>query len=92
MATLIKPNGETTEVNPKGGNLYSLEELQGYVGGYIELISLPQTKFLVINEEGKLYNLSLNRKATSLARFCGAIAKTDFIVGPALVIRHNEID
>lgn len=92
MATLIKPNGETTEVSPKSGNLYALEELQGYVGGYIELINLPQNQFLVINEEGKLNNLPLNRKATSLARFCGAIARTDFIVGPALVIRQNEID
>lgn len=39
MAKLIKFTGAVEEVKPADGmNCFALEELQGFVGGYIELV------------------------------------------------------
>lgn len=42
----------------------SLEEMQGFVGGRIELVYLSNGDHLVINEEGLLDGLPINQKAT----------------------------
>ena len=36
MATLIKADGTRTEIQPKNGTDFKLEELQAYVDGYID--------------------------------------------------------
>lgn len=89
---IIKSDGSQIEVSPKDGERFTLEELQGHVGGYIEIINLSADKALVINEEGKLLNLPLNQKATALAQFCGAIFPSDYIVGDAVVIQNKLFD
>lgn len=45
----------------------SLEELQKFVGGYIELVrsSVPR-RALIVNEEGVYENLPINSAATAL--------------------------
>lgn len=48
MAKWIKTNGEIVEVQPKNGTDYSLEELQGFVGGYIEIITLGNIGLMVV--------------------------------------------
>ncbi len=50
MATLYKTDGEVLEIHPhKGGDLFDLKEMQGFVNGYIELIRcrkpLPKIRF-----------------------------------------------
>lgn len=67
MAQIIYTSGETKDVYPKNGTDFSLEELQAVVGGYIELVFLDDN-ILVANEEGKLYGLPLNTKATEIMR------------------------
>lgn len=37
------------------------------VGGYIEVVGLSDGNILVLNEEGKLYGLAENPKATAIA-------------------------
>lgn len=49
--SLIKADGDTRKVHPKDNNSFSLEELQSYVGGYIEFIYLGDM-IMVIDEEG----------------------------------------
>lgn len=52
----------------------TLEELQGFVGGYIEVIYLSHPSkpcMMVLNEEGKLKGLKVNNDATLFARFGG---------------------
>ena len=53
MATLIKTDGSLTEIEPKNGQKFELEELQQYVQGYIELVFLKEDRLLVINDDGK---------------------------------------
>ena len=37
MAFLLKTDGSVTEVHPEPGRIFSLEQLQKFVGGYIEI-------------------------------------------------------
>jgi hypothetical protein len=79
MAYLIKTSGEITEVHPANGSGFTLAELQGFVGGYLEVITsarlrrdetvedpITDNSELFINEEGKLRSLPVNPVATML--------------------------
>lgn len=85
MATLYLTDGTQEEVCPADGVKFSLEELQGFVGGWIELVRLGDGRNMWINEEGKLEGLPLNILATSLA-----CLPYDIIVGDALVATNAE--
>lgn len=67
-ATLIKAdNTKSVEVLPKDGKTFTLKELQKFVGGYIEIVSMPSGKVLICNEESKLQNpIIANIKATAI--------------------------
>lgn len=85
---LYTTDGERRKVTPSNGTDFSLEELQGFVGGYIEIIRLGASKLMVINEEGKLHNLPLNIKATGIIQQYG---RNDVIVGNTLVCSTDKI-
>lgn len=59
-AELIKVDGTRSEIIPKFRFYLTLEEAQDYVGGYIEVIDLPNNKVMIVNEEGLLLNLPVN--------------------------------
>ena len=89
MAQFIKANGEVTEVKPKNGKDFSLEEMQKFVGGYIEIVESQikgDKRLIVLNEEGKLHGLPVNPKATAIFGYPG-----DFIVGDVLVCTNKEV-
>lgn len=46
----------------------TLKELQEIVEGYIEVINLPGDIQMIVNEEGKLYDLDINLQASILAK------------------------
>lgn len=69
-AMIYYPDGSHKPVSPKNGTDFSLEELRAIVGGYIEVIYLPDSiHIMVINEEGRVKNLPRNEKATQLVGF-----------------------
>ena len=87
MALLIRADGTEQEVHPANGKRFSLEELQGFVGGLVELIDVGEG-IMWINEEGKLINLPYNEGATGLAApylFWG-----DYVAGDVLVLSAKE--
>lgn len=86
VAQVVTPDGEVTQVSPSNGKKFTLEELQGYVGGYIELIRLPNGRDMYVNEEGKLTGLALNPTATAVS----GLWPHDVIIGPALVMGDRE--
>ena len=47
MATLIAIDGSETDVKPANGESFTLEEMQGSVGGYVQLITLPDGRCLI---------------------------------------------
>lgn len=87
---LLAPNGEKTEVSPENGEYFSLEELQSFVEGWIEMIPCNDTDYLcVLNEEGKLEDLDYNEKATELVQL--RLGFDDYIVGKVLIAHKNYI-
>ncbi len=88
MATLLKLDGTIETVTPKNGKNFSLEEMQEFVGGFIEAVYLPNKMVMFINEEGKLYNLPVNLQATTMVE--GIIRDSDYIVGNALICNLVE--
>ena len=85
MAKLIRANGEVVEIEPKDKDSFTLDEMQRYVNGWIEVVYLASGDVMVVNEEGKLNELPINEKATELY---GSI---DTIVGDVMIINRNQI-
>jgi hypothetical protein len=96
MAYLIKATGEITQVRPANGEGFTLDELQGFVGGYIEVIDssklrrsqlvedpITDESELWLNENGKLQNLPINQIATMLYTY----GDHDPIVGDVLLAK-----
>lgn len=85
MATILKTDGKRTEVSPKNGKKFTLEELQEIVGGYIEQLMLPTGRSLIVNEDGRLYHLPVNMQATHLYGY-------EILVGDVLMCDEDEIE
>ena len=64
-ALLIKTEGTESEIAPADGSVFTLDELQGYVGGYIEAHRLLDGRWMILNEEG--WDLPPNEIATVMA-------------------------
>jgi hypothetical protein len=81
---LYTPDGRTKEVHPSNGKHWTLAELQGFVGGYIEVVRTLDGGYMVINELGKMMTpmLDLNIPATRIYQH----GRHDPIVGPAVVV------
>ena len=85
-AKIYKESGRVARVSPSNGTDFTLHELQGIVGGYIELVHLGNGNVMVINEEAKgKIGTVINMSATRIAREHQAIWAHDCIVGDALV-------
>jgi hypothetical protein len=96
MAIKITTDKKVTRVRPKN-KVFTLEELQKQVDGYIELLPLkrvPEFKLtdaiMVMNEEGKLLGLPMNQMATDLLTR-NYPKSTDVIVGDVLICKSKEI-
>lgn len=76
---LIKHTGEVVEDYQAD----TLEQKQNAVGGYIQVIRISDTKVMVVNEEGLLYSLPHNERASELAG--------QYIVGDVLVANQDEL-
>jgi hypothetical protein len=67
-----------------------LEVIQDLVGGYIEYVDLSQDGVdMIINEEGKIYNLDYNLQATLLFR-ATHLYKDDYICGDVVIVRTEN--
>ena len=70
---------------PKSGATFRLEELQGYVGGYISTVLCPaSSSLLVVNDDGLIHGLPENDAAS---RFAGRR-----IVGDVVLCKPEELD
>lgn len=84
QALHIKEDGTINQIVPKNGTDFSLEELQGYVDGKIEIVDLRNGDILVVNEEGK-FTKQLNPCSTFIAHLQQAILGRDYIAGDVVV-------
>ncbi|MBD5319380.1 MAG: DUF3846 domain-containing protein [Bacteroides sp.] len=88
VALWIKSDGTIVKVDAQNGKDFSLDELQGFVEGYIEIVHLTDEYVMVVNEEGKLIGLPLNEDATCMLEKLGIV---NYIVGDVIVCRSVYI-
>ena len=68
-----------------------LEVIQDLVGGYIQYVNISQDGVdMIVNEEGKIYNLDYNLKATLLFR-ATHLFKDDYIVGDVVIVGTDNL-
>jgi hypothetical protein len=82
MAQHIKTDGSVHEVRPANGSVFTLKELQAFVGGSIELVCTSDGQDMYVNEEGLLDDLPFNPTASLLAG--------QHIVGDVIVCTRQE--
>jgi len=87
MAKIIRVNGQTEEVEPADGKVFSLKEMQEIVGGWIEIIYLRDCRVVVVNEEGRIRGLQHNESASQIT--VGQVFGN--IVGDALVCSKLQL-
>lgn len=87
QSVIIMADGLQKKVDPANGTDFSIDELNEFVDGYIEIVHIGD-KLLVCNEEGKLKNLQYNATATCLINAAGI---KDYIVGNALFCDKDKI-
>lgn len=87
---IVKTDGSKHVITPKNGKNFELEELQEIVGGYIQAIRLSESQSMIVNENGKLYNLEHNAEASVIAHSYRAIFDNEFIVGDVAIINNNQ--
>ena len=97
MARFITVDGKDKEVKPEDGKRFKLGELQAYVDGYIEIISMPSGQVIYLNEEGKCDGLIKNELATKIWNEEFPIEKypnnnDQLIVGNVLILSAKEDD
>jgi len=85
----------TTDGSKRKVNIKTFDEARQLVCNYqynspAEIIVLESRSFILLDEEGKLKNLEVNKIATSLAHLNEAIYPSDCIVGDLLLI--DDID
>lgn len=89
-AKIIYTDKEAEDYTPKNGKTFELDELQGIVGGWIEIIRLKDGRIIVIDEEGKSKDKAVNIPATNIMR--RDHFTTDYIVGTAIVCDDDMVD
>lgn len=69
--------------------LPELEDLQKFVGGYVQMLPLPNGHEMYVNEEGYLHQLEVNKMATA---FWQGLYKTNQnILGNVMyLIKEND--
>ena len=55
------------------------------IGGGLEIVPVPGSRYLVLHAEGKILNLAPNPIATKLARDAEFLQADDYIAGTALL-------
>ena len=95
MATHIKTDGTNTKVTPKNGKTFTLRELQGFVGGTIDIQDLPNGASIVLNDNGKLEGMPKNEVVTSIWKNAYPIEdypynNDELIVGDILFVGKDE--
>lgn len=92
MAKIYTTDGQVLIGEPANRKFFELEELQEVVGGYIELVELPDDMLMVVNEEGIPRKLPLNVLATAVTHRYGIADKFNGGVrGNVIICKKGQI-
>lgn len=91
MAQIIKSSGDIIEIEPKNGKEFSLKELREIVDGYIDIVSLNDGRYMVVNDEGLINDLPVNFEASIMYYGKIAMLKGSYICGDVIICESNQI-
>ncbi len=71
----------------------SLKDMQDLVGGYIQLVPLSDSEYMVCNEEGLINNLPINDMANEILQVQNPyFAMYNVIVGDVFIIKIKDFE
>jgi len=68
IATLVKAGGVQSYAMPKDKKDFSLEELQAFCGGYVQLLHTEDGREVWMDESGRLKGLPENKYISNLLK------------------------
>lgn len=74
------------------GDTFTLRTLQAMVGGYVEILPLGRTHYMVVNEDGHRLELPPNQRATDLYMADGRRPPNSIIAGDVVICPKRFID
>lgn len=87
---ILTTDNETIPTTPVNGTDYQLDELHSIVNGHIDvLVSQDGKEMMVLNEEGKVLGLPINKEATRW--YVKNFGATDYIVGNVLICKRTHV-
>ncbi len=92
VTMVFRTDSTREEVRPANGQWFTLEELQGFVGGSIELFVISPTRAMYLNEDGAPggdLDLPINAWASNLT---GQRIFGDVVVGPRSMLDEPEAE
>lgn len=92
-AYIVHDNGRMEKVEPRNKNDFQADELNDIVGGHFEIVPIyieNVRHWMVLNEEGKIHELPINKVATKL--FVLATGRYDSIHGDVLICKEHQIE
>ncbi|MFA5168847.1 MAG: DUF3846 domain-containing protein [Candidatus Omnitrophota bacterium] len=94
QGVLITTDTKVKIVEPKDGKRFTLEELQGFVGGRVDIQTLPDFSVIYVNDDGKNIGLPKNAIATEIWKAAYPIEKyphnnDQLIVGDVLILSEE---
>lgn len=81
MAQIIRSTGEVEEVTLSE----DIADIQKIVGGFVEMICLPDKRLMLVDEDGKMKGLPINKVATEMYA-----PQWDTVVGDVIVCTRKE--
>jgi len=66
MARWIKADSKVSQVHPKNGTEFSLDEMRDFVGGHLEAVKLTSKEVMYVNEDFVGLQLPINATATEV--------------------------
>lgn len=87
MALLIKADGTEATVQPHNGTKFTLDELQAYVGGYIELLTAADGRWMWVNEDAIRRCLPRNETASHLLHPKYGVL---YVLGDVLITKNES--
>lgn len=68
MAVLIKTDGNRSAIFPKSGKKkFAIDELRGYVGGYVRPLYLGKKAVMLVFEDAQMVGQAVNQAASEIA-------------------------
>ncbi len=91
-ATVLMADGEADQIMLPKADPDRIRRMQEVVGGHLEVVPVPGSRYLVVNESAKDGPHAINRFATQLALEAESIPPDDYLAGTVLLVTQQAMN